>query len=930
MPMNELRLILSCHLSFYYRHPLLLLLLVIGLSAGSALITAIQGLNAEASSRYSQSTALIERQVSHLIKPLPGQQRLDGQLWLQLRRAGFDSAQPVLEGRIRIRLSDHQNLSTVKSLSQKQALAPAQTQKPSVDNNQIKTLLLRGINSLQWLGQEQTDLPIDQLLDESNSAPQLHHIYLDQQLAQRLQITEQENLAKRLQPEDGMTKLGNGSNPTAISSQTFSQASSQEPSLIPAEIPVHLLSDLGPWALMDIALADQLLQAQGQLSYIELSLSKNKNLAEQLANINAIIQGLARLIPVDQQSFDTLSEAFFFNLSALALLGYVVAAFLSYNAIRLALSNRKTLLQQLWQLGCQQARIQQALLIELLLLSLISALIGSSLGYLIANLLVLDINTTLINLYDLDRALQVQWQPTNLLIGFVLNLAALSLFLVGQLPGFSQALKKLKIPVLLLTAMSGLYLYYFADSPLEALLLCGIVLVLFILLTPLVLTYLINLPLKLSHPLLQWLKADCQDQLKVLSVAIQAILIALGAAIGMHVMVGSFSQALEQHLEQRLSADFYIRPPASLLADDDKRTALRQNLEQLPEVTQIGVYQYTQGLLSTEANQTVSALEAEVVSYGPTAQHFQQLALVESLTTPSSINIQSEQAVRSQAIQAWHIDQGGCLANEPAKLKYHLTLGQHITIQQQQIQTPPYTQKQFSSQEQGLDREQPQPKPQLKQAQLSCQIRGFYYDYGDQHITIAIAEQPLQDSGLQLQHRGFSVSASESPGLFQQLKDKLNLPSEQIVENARFKQLAKKLFADTFSVTQALNGFIIAIALVGIWVSFLTLSANQLQQLALLSALGVTQRALLLGKLLQTGLLILFTLLIALPLGIALGWVLLKFIMPIAFGWSMPMELPLQSISTLLILVLLAALSVAAIPLIKLTHRAPADSLASL
>ncbi len=925
--MNELRLILSCHLSFYYRHPLLLLLLVIGLSAGSALITAIQGLNAEASSRYSQSTALIERQVSHLIKPLPGQQRLDGQLWLQLRRAGFDSAQPVLEGRIRIRLSDHQNLSTVKSLSQKQALAPAQTQKPSEDNSQTKTLLLRGINSLQWLGQKQTDLPINQLVGDSNSAPQLHHIYLDQQLAQRLQITEQENLAKRLQPEDGMTKLGNGSNPTAISSQTFSQASSQEPSLIPAEIPVHLLSDLGPWALMDISLADQLLQAQGQLSYIELSLSDNQNLAEQLANINAIIQGQARLISVDQQSFDTLSEAFFFNLSALALLGYVVAAFLSYNAIRLALSNRKTLLQQLWQLGCQQARIQQALLIELLLLSLISSLIGSSLGYLIANLLVLDINTTLINLYDLDRALQVQWQPTNLLIGFVLNLAALSLFLVGQLPEFNQAVTKLKIPVLLLTAISGLYLYHFADSPLEALLLCGVVLVLFILLTPLVLSRLINLPLRLNHPLLQWLKADCQDQLQVLSVAIQAILIALGAAIGMQVMVGSFSQALEQHLEQRLSADFYISPPASLLADDTKRTTLRQKLEQLPEITQVGVYQYTQGLLSTEASQTASTLEAEVVSYGPIAHHFQQLTLVESLTVPSSINIQSEQAIRSQAIQTWHIDQGGCLANEPAKLKYHLTLGQHITIQQQQIQTP-YTQKQLSPLEQTLEQEQEQ--PQLKQTQFSCQIRGFYYDYGDQHITIAIAEQPLQDSGLQLQHRGFSVSAVKPSGLFQQLKDKLNLPSEQIVENARFKQLAKKLFADTFSVTQALNGFIIAIALVGIWVSFLTLSANQLQQLALLSALGITQSALLLGKLLQTGLLISFTLLIALPLGIALGWVLLKFIMPIAFGWSMSMELPIQSISMLLILVLLAALSVAAIPLIKLTRRAPADSLASL
>ena len=71
---REVPLVLITHLAFYRRHPWLIVLFFLGFSLGSALLTAISGLNQEAKSRYQQSSALIDDPVSHLIRPLPGQQ----------------------------------------------------------------------------------------------------------------------------------------------------------------------------------------------------------------------------------------------------------------------------------------------------------------------------------------------------------------------------------------------------------------------------------------------------------------------------------------------------------------------------------------------------------------------------------------------------------------------------------------------------------------------------------------------------------------------------------------------------------------------------------------------------------------------------------------------------------------------------------------
>ncbi|MDZ7902992.1 MAG: hypothetical protein U5L01_10825 [Rheinheimera sp.] len=87
--MNEIKLILATHLSYFRRHPWLFLLFIVGLSLGSALLTAIAGLNQEAKNRHQKTSALIDATVSHLVKPPIGQDYLDGKIWLTLRQQGL-------------------------------------------------------------------------------------------------------------------------------------------------------------------------------------------------------------------------------------------------------------------------------------------------------------------------------------------------------------------------------------------------------------------------------------------------------------------------------------------------------------------------------------------------------------------------------------------------------------------------------------------------------------------------------------------------------------------------------------------------------------------------------------------------------------------------------------------------------------------------
>lgn len=793
--MTEIKLILTTHIAYFRRHPWLFLLFMLGLSLGSALLTAIAGLNQEAKNRHQKSSALMDAAVSHIVKPPIGQEYLDGQLWLTLRQQGFTQAQPVLRGKLKLASG--------------------------------KTLYLQGIDSLMWLSKA-APAPTQQAGSNSNTGFAFDAILIDSKIGEKLGLATEHprlQLAKR------------------------------------ADTPAfRLLDEIGIWSVTDLAYADLLLNAQGQLSFIEfVGLSP-----EQVAQVEALLANhampnKARLVAAQEQNFDALSEAFFFNLTALALLGYIVAAFLSFNAIKLSIAGRRKLLQQFILLGCTPKAIRTAIVLEFTLMSFVTALLGSVLGYAIANALLLDVNRTLMGLYQLEQALSISWQWQTFLLGFVVNLATLALMLLTQKQRLQGKNSALFYVALVMVSAALAYFYWHAQSEWDALLLCFFILLWFVLVTPSCLHRVLSGKNPFRNPLWLWLYADSRSQLQELRIAIVAILVALGSAIGMQIMVKSFSATLTAHLEKQLSADLYIHV-------DHYDPALRARLSADPSINRLGIYLASNGYLNK--------IPATLVSFGQGHAAF------------AHINLTS-----GAAVSAAHFANQGCIANEQASIKYGYQLGDNLSFQQ-------------------------------NQDVFSCRISAFYYDYGNTALSLLTEEQNIQASPLHWRILGLSVTLNEgvtAAVLTERLINAYQIDSANITENKRFKEIAHRLFNDTFQVTKVLNGFILAIALVSLCISLLSLSAQHGKQLSVLHSLGVNARQLQILKLVQTTFLVGFTCIFAIPLGFALGLALLKFVMPIAFGWTIHFHLDLPALLSTCLLLLCAAVFCAYLPVKKLT-----------
>ncbi|MEE4372412.1 FtsX-like permease family protein [Pseudomonas alliivorans] len=646
--------------------------------------------------------------------------------------------------------------------------------------------------------------------------------------------------------------------------------------------PLRATPDMAPGLLLtDIGFAQPLLSANGQLSRLLLPDGFKAPLPASLAD-QLVIRKAG-----EENNLERLTESFHLNLNALGVLSFIVGLFIVHAAIGLALEQRRGLLRNLRASGVTARLLIATLGVELGVLALLGGLLGVVSGYLLASLLLPDVAASLRGLYGAEVAGQL-----NLSLWWWISGIGLSL-LGALLAGANSLLRAARLPLLALAdaqawqqaharwlQRQGWVAITCAVIAATALYLGNSLLAGFVLISALLLGAALGLPVlldKLLSVLLarsrsvtgQWFLADCRQQLPALSLALMALLLAMAANIGAGSMTSGFRETFNSWLEQRLTAELYVSPQNPAQAEP-----LQAWLSQRPEIKAV--------LPNWQVPVQLHGWPADlfgVIDHSTYRQHWELL---------------------DASADAWDqlVDQDTVMLSEQLARRLNLELGDTLSL----------------------------PVPA---GQWPVRIVGIYADYGNPKGHLLVNAKRLLTHWPQLTPIRFNlrIAQSDVAQLINALRERFALDDTHIIDQIQLKRWSSQVFERTFAATAALNSLTLGVAGVALFISLLTQSQSRLGQLAPLWAMGVTRRRLMLLNLGQTWMLAVLTLLLALPLGLAMAWCLNAVINVQAFGWRLPLRVfPLQLLQ-LMLLAMVATLLASAWPLFKLHRSRPSDLL---
>ena len=623
----------------------------------------------------------------------------------------------------------------------------------------------------------------------------------------------------------------------------------------------------------DIGVAQRLLGMEGTLSHLLVLPGRQPD--------GPLPRGLVRRAPDGGSDITRLTDSFHLNLTAFGFLAFAVGLFIVNSAIGLAFEQRRATFRTLRALGLSARGLIGIVLLELLVLALVSGAIGIGLGYLVAAALLPDVAATLHGLYGAEVTGTLSLRP-----GWWL--AGLGMAMAGTLLAAGQSLWRLWHLPLLAPAQPrawarasarSLWRQGLAGAGLlglsAGLLAFGTGLTagfggLAALLTgaalclPVILILATGLGSRLARGVLvQWFWADTRQQVPGLSLALMALLLALAANIGVGTMVSSFRQTFVGWLDQRLASELYITARSA------------------------GEARRLEAWLAPRTDAVLPILSAETLLFGRPGEVY---GIADHAT------YRDNWPLLSATPDVWgRIAAGqGLMVNEQLYRAKGLALGDAVDL----------------------------PGGPLP-------VVGVYSDYGNPKPQVLIAPEALMSRFPDTPRLrfGLRVAPNRAKALATALVSGFGLPEDAVVDQASLKALSLQIFERTFAVTAALNVLTLGVAGLAMFASLLTLSGLRLPQLAPVWAMGLTRQRLALLEFARTLLLAALTLMAALPLGLALAWVLLAVVNVAAFGWRLPMQVFPGELMQLGGIALLAAGVASLIPVLRLARIAPASLL---
>ncbi len=628
-------------------------------------------------------------------------------------------------------------------------------------------------------------------------------------------------------------------------------------------------------ALTDIGIAQDILGVGPRLSRLLLP-------PDQLidrAALSILAPELEVRTPAAESDLSRLTDSFHLNLTAFGFLAFAVGLFIVHAAIGLAFEQRRPVFRTLRALGLPARALTLLLVAELSVFALIAGFAGVVLGYWIASLLLPDVAASLRGLYGAEVPGSLSIRPAVWLAGVAISVAGTflsagrGLWQVSRMtllaPAQPRAWARASERHMRLQAIAGaallagaLLLAHFGTGLAAGFALLAAMLLGAALLLPLLLSWLIAGGARVSSSALgEWFWADTRQQLPGLSLALMALLLALATNIGVGTMVSSFRLTFVGWLDQRLTSELYVTART-----EEEAAALRNWLS--PRSDAVLPIWSTEGQIANQQVQIFGILDH--------ATYREKWPL---LTADP---------------QVWDfVAQGKALmVNEQLARRLSLRLGADVTLP-------------------GGHR---------------LPVAGIFSDYGNPKGQVILGNDTLVRFYPDIGRLRYAVRIDpEKAGkLREDLLTAFGLPAQNVVDQASIKSFSLKIFERTFAVTAALNVLTLAVAGLAILSSLLTLAGMRLPQLAPVWAMGLTRRHLAALELARSVSLAALTLLLAIPAGLGLAWVLLAVINVEAFGWRLPLYVFPADWALLGALSLAAAGAAALLPALRLLNLRPA------
>jgi putative ABC transport system permease protein len=361
--------------------------------------------------------------------------------------------------------------------------------------------------------------------------------------------------------------------------------------------------------LTDIATAQEWLAVPGRLSRIDLRVPAGPAAAAEFAQLSRELPAGVTLAAAAQRARAGLNmtQAFNTNLRALGLLALLVGLFLVYGTMSFAIVQRRRSLGILRALGATRAQLLRIILLEAAGLALVGGIVGLAAGLVLAHTLVGLVSRTINDLYYVVAVNSVALPASEplLALGAALAVALLAAALPALEAIHSAPQLTLRASVLegrarriarALLGVSALLALACAITVLssERSVLAGFAALMLAMLsvaaaTPAVL-YGAARALARSRicaaPPLRLALGGIAVSLSRTGVAVAALAMAVAAMIGISIMVDSFRESLRDWLSHTLQADVYVGAPGPGFARPERRldAAVVQDLVRVPGV----------------------------------------------------------------------------------------------------------------------------------------------------------------------------------------------------------------------------------------------------------------------------------------------------------------------------------------------------------